>query len=80
MAADLGAPSTQFPDKAGGRESILVVDDDPQTLMYIRGALTESGYTPIVTASAEEALNLLVESRPHLVLLNLCCRGRTESS
>ena len=75
MAADLGAPSTQLPDKAGGRESILVVDDDPQTLMYIRGALTESGYTPIVTASAEEALNLLVESRPHLVLLDLLLPG-----
>ena len=70
-AADPDVPSTQFSDESKDREPILVVDDDPQILMYIRSALSESGYAPIVTASAEEALNLLVESRPHLVLLDL---------
>ena len=62
-------------DEAKDREPILVVDDDPQTLMYIRRALSESGYTPIVTASAEEALSLFVESQPHLVLLDLMLPG-----
>ena len=70
-----GTPLTHLPDEAKGREPILVVDDDPQTLMYIRSALSESGYAPIVTASAEEALKLLVESRPHLVLLDLMLPG-----
>ena len=73
--ADPGIIPTYLPDEAEGREPILVVDDDPQTLMYIRSALSESGYTPIVTASAEEALKLLVESRPHLVLLDLMLPG-----
>lgn len=68
-------PSAQVPEEAKGREPILVVDDDPQTLMYIRGSLSDSGYTPIVTASADEALRLLVESRPHLVLLDLMLPG-----
>ncbi len=68
-------PTTRETDEVKGREPILVVDDDPQTLMYIRSALSESGYTPIVTASAEEALNLFVESRPHLVLLDLMLPG-----
>jgi len=70
-SVDSGASSAQLPGETEGRESILVVDDDPQTLIYIRSALSESGYSPIVTASAEEALELLEENRPHLVLLDL---------
>ncbi len=72
---DIDTPLTRFPEESKGREPILVVDDDPQTLMYIRSALTDSGYTPIVTASAEEALILLVANRPHLVLLDLMLPG-----
>ena len=75
VVTDPGAISTYLPDEADDREPILVVDDDPLTLMYIRSALSESGYTPIVTAAAEEALDLLVESRPHLVLLDLVLPG-----
>ena len=74
-ATEPDTPSAQVPDEAKGRVPILVVDDDPQTLMYIRSALSDSGYTPIVTATAEEALRLLVESRPHLVLLDLMLPG-----
>ena len=73
--ADPVTPSTYVPDEAANSEPILVVDDDPQTLMYIRSALTDFGYTPVVTASADEALNLLVERRPHLVLLDLVLPG-----
>ena len=50
---------------------ILVVDDDPQALRYIRNALSEAGFTPIVTPDPKEALLLTAEQRPHLVLLDL---------
>ena len=50
---------------------ILVVDDDPQALRYIRDALSEAGFTPIVTPDPKEALLLMEEQRPHLVLLDL---------
>ena len=53
----------------GGR--ILVVDDDPQALRYIRDALSEAGFTPIVTPDYKEALLLTKEQKPHLVLLDL---------
>ena len=52
-------------------ERILVVDDDPQALKYIRDALSGAGFTPIVTAGSKEALLLTAEKRPHLVLLDL---------
>ena len=50
---------------------ILVVDDDPQALKYIRDTLSEAGFTPVVTPDPQEALSLMKEERPHLVLLDL---------
>ncbi|MXX52854.1 MAG: response regulator [Dehalococcoidia bacterium] len=54
---------------------ILVVDDDPQTLWYVRDTLTRAGYEPIVTGNPEEALRLMEESKPHLALLDLMLPG-----
>ena len=47
-----------------------MVDDDPQALRYIRNVLSETGFTPIVTADPKEALLLIEEQKPHLVLLD----------
>ncbi len=55
---------------------VLVVDDDPQTLRYVRDALTKAGYAPIVTGDPEDVLRLIKEERPHLVLLDLVLPGR----
>ncbi len=56
-------------------EGILVVDDDPQALRYVRDALSEAGYRPMVTADPEEALLLLEEGEPGLALLDLMLPG-----
>ena len=60
-----------------GREQtrILVVDDDPQTLRYVRDALTEAGYSPQVTGDPEEVPRLIEAHRPHLILLDLILPG-----
>ena len=50
---------------------VLVVDDDPQALRYIRDALAKAGFTPIVTPDPQDVLGLLEEQRPQLVLLDL---------
>ena len=54
---------------------ILCVDDDPQTLRYVRDALTRAGYAPIVTGDPEEVPRLMAEEAPHLVLLDLVLPG-----
>ncbi len=54
---------------------ILVVDDDPQMLHYLRDALTGAGYTPIVTGDAEEVASLVTTHKPGLVLLDLLLPG-----
>ncbi|MDE2914181.1 MAG: response regulator [Paracoccaceae bacterium] len=54
---------------------VLVVDDDPETLRHVRGALTAAGYAPLVTGEPKEAAQLIVEKKPHLVLLDLVLPG-----
>ena len=61
------------PQGPGG--SILVVDDDPHTLKYVRGALANAGYTPIVTADPREVAPLIQASKPQLILLDLVLPG-----
>ena len=54
---------------------ILCVDDDPQTLRYVRDALTRAGHAPVVTGDPEEVPRLMAEQAPHLVLLDLVLPG-----
>ena len=54
---------------------VLVVDDDPQALRYVRDALAEAGYDPLVTGDPQELPRLVKTKRPHLVLLDLMLPG-----
>ena len=51
------------------------MDDDPQTLKYVRDTLTNAGYTPIVTADPGEVAHLIKSYKPQLVLLDLILPG-----
>ncbi|MCY3663621.1 MAG: ATP-binding protein [bacterium] len=54
-----------------GLECVLLVDDDPQTLRYVRHTLADAGYTPILTGDPGEVEQLLGAEKPDLVLLDL---------
>ncbi len=58
---------------------ILVVDDDPQTLRYVRNALTEAGFQALVTGDLQELAGIIRARKPHLVLLDLMLPGRDET-
>ena len=58
-----------------GRTRVLAVDDDPQTLRFVRDALSNAGYTVTVTGDPEQVSRLVEEERPHLVLLDLMLPG-----
>ena len=60
---------------SGERVRILAVDDDPNDLRYVRDTLAGSGYEPVVTGDPEEAVRLMGEARPELVLLDLMLPG-----
>ena len=55
--------------------SILVVDDDPLTLRFVRDALAEAGYASHLTGDPQEISGLVKTHQPQLVLLDLVLPG-----
>ena len=80
-AASTGGASRISRRSAGSRPQseelvpVLAVDDDPMVLRYLRDALGNAGYLPLVSADPEEALRLVETERPQLVLLDLMLPG-----
>ncbi|MDE2782799.1 MAG: response regulator transcription factor [Gemmatimonadota bacterium] len=57
------------------RTRILVIDDDPQMLLYVRDALAAAGYLPIAANDPGELASLLRTHKPRLVLMDLLLPG-----
>ena len=65
----------RLPRDGRERTGILVVDDDPLTLRYVRDALTAAGYAPSVTGDPRELPRLIRTAKPQLVVLDLVLPG-----
>jgi two-component system KDP operon response regulator KdpE len=50
---------------------VLIVDDEPQILRFLKPALEASGYQVLHAASGHEALRLIANSAPDLIVLDL---------
>ena len=71
-----GVPSLSRSSRQGRKPTpILVVDDDPQTLRYVRDALAAADYSPIVTGDHRELSRIIRTEKPRLVLLDLMLPG-----
>ena len=68
-----GKRSTAEPED---RARILVVDDDPRMLRFVRDTLGDAGYAPLVTGAPDDLAGLIRAERPELVLLDLLLPGR----
>ncbi len=53
------------------RPRVLVVDDEPQILRFLRPSLAASGYEVIEARTAQEALRAAATASPDLILLDL---------
>ena len=56
-------------------ETVLVVDDTPVNLKLTRILLANAGFEVLTAASAEEALELLVDRHPRLILADIQLPG-----
>ena len=66
--------STITPDNSAvddGTPTILVVDDEPSLLRLMEFLLTRQGYQLVTAVNGEEALLMIKEHRPNLVVLDI---------
>jgi CheY-like chemotaxis protein len=56
-------------------EQILIVDDNATNLKLLRVLLSKEGYKIRTAESAEDALAVLKEARPHLILMDIQLPG-----
>ena len=79
VTADTGrAPGTMRPQLVrdnNRKPLILVVDDDPQALGYIRETVEKAGYRTTVTGDPEKVKEMVESHQPDLVLLDLLLPG-----
>ena len=54
---------------------VLIVDDDPQTLRYVRDILADADYSAVVTAELRDLSYIIETEKPKLVLLDLMLPG-----
>ena len=52
-----------------------MVDDDPQTLRYVRDTLADAGYAALVTGVHADLAHIIRTEKPQLVLLDLMLPG-----
>ena len=69
------AGPTHPPGEGREKTRILVVDDDPQTLRYVRDVLSDVGYAPLVTGDPDGLGGVIRAEKPRLVLLDLMLPG-----
>jgi CheY-like chemotaxis protein len=55
----------------GGGRAILVVEDDPELRSLFAQVLGDQGYAVKTAANGRDALDLLSDWRPHLILLDM---------
>jgi DNA-binding response OmpR family regulator len=60
---------------ASNRKRILVVEDEPDTVLLLKHILRAAGYNVLGATSGEEALKKFGEVKPNLVLLDLMMPG-----
>ena len=68
-------PTPRRPREPREPARILVVDDDPLTLRFVRDTLTAAGYAAVVTGEHAELSQIIRSENPRLVLLDLMLPG-----
>ncbi len=57
------------------KSMILVVDDEPAVLAYLRTLLTEEGFKVLAAANGPEAIRMAAENAPDLITMDLMMPG-----
>jgi CheY-like chemotaxis protein len=53
------------------KQTILIIDDEPDTVTYFSSVLEDSGYATITARNGAEAIERVKEARPDLITLDI---------
>ena len=53
------------------KKTILIIDDEPDTLAYFSNLLQDEGFETLVAENGEEAMKKLTKSKPDLITLDI---------
>ncbi len=56
---------------SGGKKTVLIIDDEPDTLTYFASLLEDNGFATVVAADGEEGYDKLKQSLPDLITLDM---------
>jgi len=59
------------------KKKILIVDDEPGIVTYLKTLLEDNGYETVSAADGQKALEMLVAERPDLVTLDISMPERS---
>jgi CheY-like chemotaxis protein len=60
------------------KKTVLVIDDDADFQASVRSLLEAEGYQVVPALSGKEGLHKLLETRPHVVVLDIMMESTTE--
>jgi twitching motility two-component system response regulator PilH len=52
-------------------KKILIVEDEEDIIEFVSAALEENGYAPVVARNGDEAMEMVSQSKPDLVILDI---------
>jgi CheY-like chemotaxis protein len=58
-------------DEMAAKKSILIIDDEPDTLTYFSNLLQDNGFETRIAENGDEAMKKVRESRPDLITLDI---------
>jgi len=58
-------------NKENGKNKILIVDDDPVIIRLLEGILTENNYDAVSSIEASDGLQMAIDQKPDLILLDV---------
>src|SRR4051794_27258169 len=71
----LRAPGQAVRPRGGSMSRILVVDDEPDLLGFVRSALEAEGFHVTTATDGTDGLRLALTTKPDLVILDLLMPG-----
>lgn len=60
------------------KKLILIVDDEPDIVKLAKFGLEKHGYNILTAANGQEALNLVRDEKPDLVLMDIVLKGKMD--